>query len=89
MVYLVGTGANPSGTLYFPKLAANNGFHVVSLKYPNSLSAQVPCRTCPDEDCYEDFRKEILEGIDYSSACKCRCHQLRLQQVAEINDLSQ
>jgi hypothetical protein len=67
MVYLVGTSANPSGTLYFPQLAANNGFHVVSLKYPNSVSPQTPCRNNSDIDCYEDFRKEILEGLDYSA----------------------
>jgi hypothetical protein len=66
LVYLGGTAANPSSTQYFPAMAANNGFYVVNLKYPNNVSAQVPCRNSPDADCYENFRKEILEGIDYS-----------------------
>lgn len=66
LVHLVGTIDNPRSTTYFPALAANNGFHAVSLKYPNGTSAQSPCRNSADSSCFENFRKEIIEGIDYS-----------------------
>ncbi len=66
LVYMPGTYDNPQNTTYFTSLAANNGYHVVNLKYPNNPSAQTPCRTSSDSNCYENFRKEIIEGIDYS-----------------------
>jgi len=66
LVHLVGSYDNPQSTTLFPELAANNGFHVVSLKYPNSTAAQTACGNSSDPDCYLNFRKEIIEGIDYS-----------------------
>lgn len=68
LLFLVGTNAAPASVQYFPELVANNGYHVINLKYPNNVSAQTPCRNSPDVDCYENFRKEILEGINYSAA---------------------
>jgi hypothetical protein len=67
LVHLVGTYDNPSSTISFPSLAANNGFHVVSLQYPNDTSAQVACSASADVDCHYKFRKEIIEGVDYST----------------------
>lgn len=67
LLHLVGTYDNPAKTTRFPQLAANNGFHAVVLKYPNSTSAQSPCRNSADTNCYENFRKEIIEGFDYSN----------------------
>lgn len=67
LVYLPGTIDNPQNTTFFPSLAANNGFHVVNLKYPNSTSAQTYCNASTDLDCYENFRRETIEGIDFST----------------------
>lgn len=67
LVHLVGSYDNPSSTTLFPELAANNGFHVVSLKYPNSTAAQSACGNSSDPNCYLNFRKEIIEGVDYST----------------------
>lgn len=67
LVHLVGTIDIPSSTTFFPALAANRGYRVVSLKYPNDLSAQSACRNSEDTDCYENFRREIVEGVDTSS----------------------
>ncbi len=66
LVHLVGTGDDPYSTLYFPALAANYGFHVLSLKYPNDVSAQSICNVNTDPDCHYKFRKETIEGVDYS-----------------------
>lgn len=67
LVHMVGSYDNPTSTLKFPAIAANNGFHVVSLRYPNSVAAQTACAGNSDSTCYLKFRKEILEGIDYST----------------------
>ena len=67
LVYLVGSYDNPLNTLKFTSLAANHGYHVVSLKYPNSVAAKSACANSTNPDCYLNFRKEIIEGIDYSS----------------------
>lgn len=64
LLHLPGTFDNPSRTSLFPALAANNGYHVLGLKYPNDLSAQTACRESTDPDCYENFRREIVEGTD-------------------------
>ncbi len=64
LIHLPGTFDNPSRTTLFPALAANSGYHVIGLKYPNDLSAQTACRESSDADCYEDFRREIVEGMD-------------------------
>lgn len=66
LVHLVGTIDNPSSTQLFTSLAANHGFHVLSLKYKNNLSAQTACNSSTDVDCHFKFRREIIEGVDYS-----------------------
>ncbi len=66
LVHMVGTFGDPYQTIYFPSLAANNGFHVLSLKYPNDTSAQTACGGSNDIDCHYKFRKEIFEGVDLS-----------------------
>lgn len=66
LVHLVGSFDSPGSTKVFPAMAANHGYRVVSLKYINSLSAQMACRNSPEEDCYENFRREIIEGVDSS-----------------------
>lgn len=68
LVHLPGTGDNPSSTTYFPIVAANNGYHAIVLKYKNNNgSAFTACNGSSDPDCYLKFRKETLEGIDYST----------------------
>lgn len=66
LLHLVGTIDNPNGTTYFPTLATENGFHVINLMYRNWTSAQSACADSTDPDCYLNFRKEIIEGVDYS-----------------------
>lgn len=66
LVYLVGSYDNPTSTTYFPALAANYGYHVVVLKYPNSTVAQGACGSSTDPDCYYKFRKEVIYGGDFS-----------------------
>jgi len=67
LVYLVGSFDNPASSLKFPSLAANHGFHVVSLKYSNGVAAKTACANSTDPNCFLKFRKEIIEGVDYST----------------------
>ena len=68
LVHLVGTFDNPSSTTYFPIHAANHGYKVISLKYPNNVSGTTSCRTSSDIDCHWKYRQEIVFGTDTSSA---------------------
>ncbi len=67
LVFFVGSFDNPKSLKLFPKLAANNGFHVVVLKYPNNVAAQQACISSSDASCYYNFRKEIIQGTDLST----------------------
>ena len=67
LVFLCGTKGSPSNVTLFPALAANNGFHAVSLQYPNDLSATAACGNSADTNCHETFRREIIEGRDLST----------------------
>ena len=63
LVYLPGTGATTSDQEQFGRTAAGLGYHVVYLMYPNEVAAAV-CQQVEDENCYENFRREIITGKD-------------------------
>lgn len=68
LLHLVGSIDNPNSTILYPSVAANNGFHCINLAYRNAVSGQAACGDVPDSsDCHLNYRKEIIEGIDYSS----------------------
>ena len=95
LVHLVGTKGKPYQTIYFPSLAANNGFHVLSLKYHNDTSAQTQCNLNADVDCHYKFRREIIEGVDVSpettvdSVNSINNRLLRLIQYMDVNNPAQ
>jgi hypothetical protein len=68
LLYIGGTGSSPKRTTYFLNLAANLGYHVISLAYPNSISAQSACAATIDTNCHFNFRQEICYGTPISSA---------------------
>jgi hypothetical protein len=65
VVFIPGTNGTGLGGKLFAETAANEGFHVVSLSYPSSVPATV-CHAQADENCFENFRREIIEGNDLS-----------------------
>ncbi|MBW8050567.1 MAG: T9SS type A sorting domain-containing protein [Cytophagales bacterium] len=67
ILHLVGTFDNPNSTTFLPTLAANNGYKVISLKYPNNVSGTSSCKTSSDFDCHWKYRQEIVSGTDTSS----------------------
>jgi pimeloyl-ACP methyl ester carboxylesterase len=67
LVFLPGTGGTNAGPPRpFSLVAAQLGYHVVELAYPNSVSATVCWREI-DPSCFEEFRREIIEGVPTSS----------------------
>ena len=61
LVFLPGTGGHGQGAKAFCRLAANLGYRVVSLAYPNDLPATV-CGNDPNPEAFERFRMAIIEG---------------------------
>ena len=68
LLYLVGSFDGTNQTFKFGTLAAQMGYHVIILKYENSVAAQSACANSSNSSCYEDFRKEIIYGVESSTA---------------------
>lgn len=62
LFYIGGTNSSPKRTTYFLDLAANLGYHAISLTYPNTTSIQSACGSSSDTDCYKNFRQEACYG---------------------------
>lgn len=65
MVFLGGTISRTSGTSIFSEFAADKGFHVINLAYPNLVPVS-QCSNETDIDCASNFRKEVFLGIEGS-----------------------
>lgn len=66
LVYLHGQGGTGNGARDLLRTAAEEGFHAVGLTYPNDVS---PFNACGgDRACPENLRREILDGVDRTSA---------------------
>jgi pimeloyl-ACP methyl ester carboxylesterase len=61
LVFLPGTGGKASGTEKFNKLAANEGFHVVCLQYPDNFSIS-HYHESADPDAFAKARENIISG---------------------------
>jgi len=82
LVWLPGTAAHGPGPQAFCELAANLGYHVVSLSYPNNTGTAV-CRQDADPDSYLEFRMAILEGgkSAHKTVAKADCIRNRLGKL--------
>lgn len=65
LITIGGTGSNPIEFKNVHTWGKNLGFHVLGVDYPNGLISTV-CQTSTELDCYDNYRKEIVEGIDVS-----------------------
>jgi len=66
LVFFPGTGGKPNGNDYFDQLAANLGYHVIGLMYPNDTAIGAICQYQNDSVCFEKNRLEIIDGTDRS-----------------------
>ncbi len=64
LIFLSGSGGKPNGNDYFDQLAANLGYHVIGLMYPNVPSVGSLCDAVTDPNCFDKVRLEIIDGTD-------------------------
>ncbi|MGH7595205.1 MAG: T9SS type A sorting domain-containing protein [bacterium] len=64
-LHFPGTAVTPSAQQQLANTAADLGFHVISLNYPNDQAVNDLCGgQNTDLDCYAKVRLEIIDGID-------------------------
>lgn len=63
LVFLPGTNGVTTNTVGFCTTAAQAGYQVINLMYPNATAAMT-VRFSPDENAFANFRWEIIEGRD-------------------------
>lgn len=61
LVWLTGTGGTGHDAQAFSKLAADLGYHVVTLMFPDDIPASV-CRSDSNPKAFENFRMAIIQG---------------------------
>ena len=67
LVFIDGSGSNTKDYTDIPKLAANLGYHVVSIAYPNSPTVGSLCDASTDSLCFDKVRQEICYGTPVST----------------------
>lgn len=66
LVHLGASYQKPGDASYYLQLAANAGYHVISLAYPGINNMYATCEHSTDPLCYENFHREVAEGRNYS-----------------------
>lgn len=84
LIHLVGSFDNPARTTFFPTLAANHGYKVIVLKYPNGTAAVSACGNNTDIDCFRRYRHEIVFGEDSSSEVSVDASDCILNRVEKL-----
>jgi hypothetical protein len=61
-LFIPGTGGQPRKGFPLAETAANLGYHVIELMYPDNLAAQVACGRNRDPDAHIKFRMALIRG---------------------------
>src|SRR5262245_51345650 len=65
-VFMHGQSGVPASCSELIETAAMERYHAVGVTYPNDWTPFTFCSNGSDPDCYENLRREILDGIDRS-----------------------
>ena len=65
-LFFPGTNSRAANYKMLCETAADQGFHAISLQYVNSVSVNTKCTGGRSLECYENLRREILFGSDFS-----------------------
>lgn len=84
VVHLPGSFGEPKRASLFGVLAADLGFHSIGLMYPNVPTVGSFCSNSGDPDCFEDVRREIVEGVDYSSSLAISVNESILSRTKKL-----
>ena len=66
MLLLPGTGGRPANARLIGAIAAEQGYRVIGLMYPDNLAVVQACAGDPAADCMANMRAEIIQGTDQS-----------------------
>lgn len=84
VVHLPGSYGEPKRATLFGTLASDLGFHSIGLMYPNIPTVGSICTSSSDANCYENVRKEIIEGVDYSSGIAINSTECILNRLKKL-----
>ena len=84
VVYLPGTNGKPKNSTYFGMAAAQLGFHSVGVVYPNGQAVASICGNSSDPSCFENVRRETIEGVDYSSSVSVNSTECILNRLKKL-----
>lgn len=84
VIHLPGSFGEPKRATLFGTLAADLGFHSIGLMYPNVPTVGSFCTNSSDVNCYENVRREIVEGIDHSPNISIDSNECILNRVIKI-----
>jgi len=65
-LFFPGTHSRATNYKMLCETAADQGFHAISLQYVNGVSVNTKCTGGRSLECYENLRREILFGTDFS-----------------------
>lgn len=84
VVHLPGSFGEPKRATLFGSLAANLGFHSIGLMYPNAPTVGSFCSNSTNASCFEDVRREIIEGVDYSTDVSISVNESILSRTKKL-----
>lgn len=64
LVFFPGSNGTPVGYKAFSQFAANLGYNVICLMYPDSPSVGKACENSTDPNCFYNVRMEVFDGVD-------------------------
>jgi len=88
VVFLPGTGSKPSKFQGFCQIAAQYGYHVICLMYPDGTAADTVSKSS-DKNAFLNFRLEVIEGKHLStnvSVDRTNCIENRLIKLLQYLD---
>ncbi len=82
LVFLPGTNGTAKGAESFCELAAELGYHVINLMYPDDVAASV-CAGDPNPRAFEEFRMALIVGgqTKHISIAPADCIENRLEKL--------
>lgn len=84
VIHLPGSFGEPKRATLFGTLAADLGFHSIGLMYPNAPTVGSFCTSSSDANCFENVRREIVEGNDFSASIAINANECILNRVKKL-----
>jgi hypothetical protein len=84
VIHLPGSYGEPKRAVLYGTLAADLGFHSIGLMYPNVPTVGSICASSSDPSCFENVRREIVDGIDHSLNISIGANECILSRVKNL-----